>query len=85
METTEYQSRIEGLNGTALVLPLSAPFGDESSRWRCIGLAVVEEIAGHVWSSDDFVNVSALETRDYYAHSSSLMTVLSPVAGLKIR
>ena len=25
METTEYQSRIEGLNGTALVLPLSAP------------------------------------------------------------
>ena len=25
METTEYQSRIEGLNGTALVLQLSAP------------------------------------------------------------
>ncbi len=25
METTEYQSRIEGLNGTALVLSLSAP------------------------------------------------------------
>ena len=66
METTEYQSRIEGLNGTALVLPLSAPFGDESSRWRCIGLAVAElEIADHVWSSNDFVNESALQTRDY--------------------
>ena len=48
METTEYQSRIKGLNGTALVLP-PRPIGDASSQWRCIGLAVVNlEITGHV-------------------------------------
>jgi hypothetical protein len=40
-ETTEYQSRIEGLNGTALVLP--------SSEMRSIGLAVVNlEITDYV-------------------------------------
>jgi hypothetical protein len=48
VETTEYQSRIEGLNGTALVLP-PRPIGEASNQWWCIGLAVVNlEIPGHV-------------------------------------
>ena len=48
METTEYQSRIEGLNGTALVLPLSAPLLMTRVK-RCIGLAGVSlEITDYV-------------------------------------
>ncbi len=48
METTEYQSRIEGLNGTALVLSLSAPLLMTRVK-RCIGLTVVNvEITDYV-------------------------------------
>ena len=86
METTEYQSRIEGLNGTALVLPLSAP-------------VVMSRVDAMYWFSrvslgiTDYVglltiswNVSGSQKkRECYAHSLSLMTVLLPVVGLKIR
>ena len=89
METTEYQSRIEGLNGTALVLPLSAP-------------RVMNRVNAMYWFSrreleiTDYVELFGLltiswkvsrsqKTREYYAHSLSLMTVLLPVVGLKIR
>ena len=86
METTEYQSRIEGLNGTALVLPLSAPVvmsrvntmywfsRRELGNYRC---AVLQTISWNVSGSQ--------KKRECYAHSLSLMTVLLPVVGLKIR
>ena len=86
METTEYQSRIEGLNGTALVLSLSAPLLMTRVK-RCIGLTGVSlEITDYVGLLTISWNVSrSQKTREYYAHSLSLMTVLLPVVGLKIR
>ena len=85
METTEYQSRIEGLNGTALVLPLSAPLLMTRVK-RCIGLAELSlEITDYVGLLTISWNVRAPETRGDYAHSLSLITVLLPVVGLKIR
>ncbi len=86
METTEYQSRIEGLNGTALVLPLSAPVvmnranamywfsRRELGNYRCVGLLTISLNVGR-----------SQKKRECYAHSLSLMTVLLPVVGLKIR
>ena len=86
METTEYQSRIEGLNGTALVLSLSAPRvmnRADAMYWfsrrvlgnyRCVVLLTIS------WKVS-----RSQKTREYYAHSLSLMTVLLPVVGLKIR
>jgi len=86
VETTEYQPRIQGLNGTALVLPLSAPWvmnrvnamywfsrGEPGNYRACLSLLTIS------W------NVRAPETHGGYAHSLSLITVLLPVAGLKIR
>ena len=86
METTEYQSRIEGLNGTALVLPLSAPLLMTRVK-RCIGLTGVSlEITDYVGLLMILWNVSGSQKkRECYAHSLSLMTVLLPVVGLKIR
>ena len=86
METTEYQSRIEGLNGTALVLPLSAPLRMTRVK-RCIGLTVVNlEITDHVGLLTISWDVRrSQKKRECYAHSLSLMTVLLPVVGLKIR
>ena len=55
METTEYQSRIEGLNGTALVLPLSAPVvmsRVSEMYWFSRGEPGNYRLC---WSTDDFV------------------------------
>ena len=86
METTEYQSRIEGLNGTALVLPLNAPLRMTRVK-RCIGLAELSlEITEYVGLLTISWNVRrSQKKRERYAHSLSLMTVLLPVVGLKIR
>ena len=86
METTEYQSRIEGLNGTALVLSLSAPLLMTRVK-RCIGLTAINlEITDCIVLLTISWNVSGSQKkRECYAHSLSLMTVLLPVVGLKIR
>jgi hypothetical protein len=89
VETTEYQSRIEGLNGTALVLPLSAPRVMNRAN-AMYGLAVVnlklQIMLDYFGLLTILWNVSrSQKAREYYAHSLSLMTVLLPVVGLKIR
>ena len=55
METTEYQSRIGGLNGTALVLPLSAPVVMSRVDAMYWFSRVSLEITDLCWSTDYFV------------------------------
>ena len=69
METTEYQSRIEGLNGTALVLPLSAPLPMTRVK-RCIGLTVVNlEITDYVGLLTISWNVSRSQKKARVLHT----------------